>query len=92
LVSFGTIAGETMQIDTGSLIFKQATVKGLWGSKVSQAKTLDNKRRLIGILLQRVLSGELTLPAEDIFDLNDAAQAAAASLLPGRKGKVLLRA
>ncbi|AIJ46016.1 alcohol dehydrogenase [Comamonas testosteroni TK102] len=92
LVSFGTMAGEPMQIDSGSLIFKQATVKGFWGSKVSQAMTPDNKRRLIGELLQRVLSGELKLPAEAIFDLNDAAQAAAASLQPGRKGKVLLRA
>ncbi|MBS3017633.1 Mycocerosic acid synthase [Comamonas sp. PE63] len=91
LVSFGTMAGEPMHIDSGSLIFKQATVKGFWGSKVSQAMTPDNKRRLIGELLQRVLSGELKLPAEAIFDLNDAAQAAAASLLPGRKGKVLLR-
>lgn len=92
LVSFGTMAAEPMQIDSGSLIFKQATVKGFWGSKVSQAMTPDNKRRLIGELLQRVLSGELKLTAEAIFNLNDAAQAAAASLQPGRKGKVLLRA
>lgn len=91
LVSFGTMAGEPMQISSGSLIFKQATVKGFWGSKASQALTADGKRRLIGELLQRVMAGELKLPAEAIFDLKDAAQAAAASLQPGRKGKVLLK-
>ena len=91
LVSFGTMAGEPMQIDSGSLIFKQATVKGFWGSKVSQALSADDKRRLVGELLQRTLAGELLLPVEAIYDLADAAQAAAASLQPGRKGKVLLK-
>ena len=83
LVSFGTMAGEPMQIDSGSLIFKQATVKGFWGSKVSLAMSADDKRRLVGELLQR--------PVEAVYDLADAAQAAAASLQPARKGKVLLR-
>ncbi|AHE54137.1 MULTISPECIES: zinc-binding dehydrogenase [Alphaproteobacteria] len=91
LVSFGTMAGEPMQIDSGSLIFKQATVKGFWGSKVSLAMSADDKRRLVGELLQRTLAGELLLPVEAVYDLADAAQAAAASLQPARKGKVLLR-
>ncbi|WP_407713121.1 zinc-binding dehydrogenase [Comamonas testosteroni] len=85
LVSIGTLPGDPMQTDSGSLIFKQATVKGFWVSKVSQAMTPDNMRRLIGELLQRVMSGELKLPAEAIFDLNDHAQAATAGLLLGRK-------
>lgn len=91
LVSFGTMAGEPMQISSGALIFKQATVKGFWGSKVSQAMAAQDKRRLLGELLQRTLSGELKLPIEGIYDLGDAAQAAAASLRPGRKGKILLK-
>ncbi|WP_374638733.1 zinc-binding dehydrogenase [Agrobacterium salinitolerans] len=91
LVSFGTMAGEPMQIDSGSLIFKQAMVKGFWGSKVSLAMSPEDKRRLVGELLQRTLSGELVLPVEATYDLADAHQAAAASLQPGRKGKVLLK-
>lgn len=91
LVSFGTMAGEPMQIESGALIFKQATVKGFWGSKVSQAMSAEDKRRLLGELMQRTLSNELVLPVEAIYDLADAAKAAAASLQPGRKGKVLLK-
>ena len=91
LVSFGTMAGEAMQIPSGDLIFKQATVKGFWGNKVSQQMSVENKRRLVGELLQRVLSGELELPVQAIYGLNDVAEAVTASLLPGRKGKVLLR-
>lgn len=92
LVSFGTMAGEPMQVSSGDLIFKQAVVKGFWGSKVSAAMQSETKRRLIGELIQRIASGELQLPVEAIYDLSEVAQAAAASLQPGRKGKVLLRA
>jgi len=46
---------------------------------------------MFGDLLRLAASGELRLPVEAIFDLNDVAQAAAASDKPGRKGKVLLR-
>lgn len=91
LVSFGTMAGEAMQIPSGDLIFKQATVKGFWGSKVSQQMSVENKRRLVGELLQRVLSGELELPVQAIYGLGEVAEAVTASLLPGRKGKVLLK-
>lgn len=91
LVSFGTMAGEPMQIPSGELIFKQATVKGFWGSKVSREMTVENKRRLVGELLQRVLGGELQLPVQAIYGLGDVAEAVTASLLPGRKGKVLLK-
>lgn len=91
LVSFGAMSGEPMQVSPGDLIFKQATVKGFWGSKVSRGMSAEDKRRLVGELLQRALSGELQLPVDAIFDLGDAAQAAAASLQPARKGKVLLR-
>jgi len=91
LVSFGSMAGEPMQIASGDLIFKQARVKGFWGSKVSEALSGEDKRRLIGELLGLVASGKLQLPVQAIYDLADVSQAAAASLQPGRKGKVLLR-
>lgn len=91
LVSFGSMTGEPMQIASGDLIFKQARVKGFWGSKVSAALSSDDKRRLIGELLGLVASGKLQLPVQAIYDLADVSQAAAASLQPGRKGKVLLR-
>lgn len=91
LVSFGSMTGEPMQIASGDLIFKQATVKGFWGSKVSAAMAVEDKHRLVGELLRLAAGGELALPVEGIYDLADTAKAAAASLAPGRKGKVLLR-
>lgn len=91
LVSFGSMTGEPMQISSGDVIFKQATVKGFWGSKVSQAMAVEDKRRLVGELLQRAGNGELRLPVEGIFALDQVADAVRASARPGRGGKVLLR-
>lgn len=91
LVSFGSMTGEPMQLGSGDVIFKQATVKGFWGSKVSQAMAPDDKRRLVGELLQLAARGGLSLPVDGVFGLDEAAAAAKASLEPGRNGKVLLR-
>jgi NADPH:quinone reductase-like Zn-dependent oxidoreductase len=52
---------------------------------------VEDKRRLVGELLKRAASGELTLPVEQIFALDDIAQAAKAGAGSGRNGKVLLR-
>ncbi len=57
------MSGEPMRIPRW-LIYKEATVKGFWGSKVSQAMAVEDKRRLVGELLKRAASGELTLPVE----------------------------
>lgn len=91
LVSFGSMTGEPMQIGSGDVIFKQATVKGFWGSKVSQAMAPDDKRRLVGELLALAAKGGLSLPVDAVFGLDQVAEAAKASLQPGRNGKVLLK-
>lgn len=91
LVSFGTMAGEPMQLSSGDLIFRQARVKGFWGSKISAAMPADVRRRLIGELLRLVADGSLTLPVEATFGLDRIADAVRASLAPGKAGKVLLQ-
>lgn len=92
LISFGSMTGEPLQISSGDVIFKQASVRGFWGSKATAATKPEDKRRMIGELLKAALDGTLALPVEAVFDLEDAAKAAAASAEPGRSGKVLLRA
>lgn len=91
LVSFGALHGEPMRISSGDLIFKQAVVKGFWGTKVSAATSAADTRRQIGELVQRALGGTLKLPVEATFGLAEAAKAAAASGQPGRLGKIMLR-
>ena len=92
LVAFGAMGGEAMVLPPGELIFRDITVKGFWGSRVSREMSAADKRRLVGELIQRALASELTLPVDAIYAIEDAATAAAESLRPGRNGKLLLRA
>jgi len=91
LVSFGAMSGQPMRLNSGDAIFKQAIVKGFWASKISEVTSGADKARMIGELLTLAASGELKLPVEAIFDVENAALAAAASEKSARKGKVLLR-
>ena len=87
----GAMSGKPMVLNPTDMIFKQATIKGFWGSKLSQEMSADNKQRLIDELIERAVSGQLTLPTEAIFDLADVVQAVDGKLQAGKKGKVLLR-
>ena len=90
LVAFGAMNSPVMEIASGDVIFKQATVKGFWGSKVIQTMDAAKRGALFGELVQRVGDGTLTLPVAGVFDAAEAAEAMRASKTPGRVGKVLL--
>ncbi len=91
LVSFGAMASPTMSISSGDVIFKQATVRGFWGSKVSATMPAEDRRRLMGELFSRLGDGTLRLPVEAIMSFDEVREAAAANFTPGREGKILLK-
>jgi len=91
LVAFGAMSSPVMEISSGDVIFKQATVKGFWGSKVSQAMDPSTRGVLFSELIRRVGDGTLTLPVSGVFDAADVRDAVRASNTPGRIGKVLLK-
>ena len=91
LVAFGAMDSPTMEIASSDVIFKQATVKGFWGSKVIPALDPADRKALFGELFQRIADGTLTLPVAGVFDAADIADAVRASGTPGRVGKVLLK-
>lgn len=91
LVAFGAMNSPMMEIASSDVIFKQATVKGFWGSKVIQTMDAATRGTLFGELIQRVTDGTLTLPVAGTFDAADVSEAVKASNTAGRVGKILLR-
>ncbi|WP_310795914.1 zinc-binding dehydrogenase [Herbiconiux daphne] len=91
LVSFGAMGSGDLQISSGALIFNDITVKGFWGSRVSRDMDAATRAALFAELFERIGSGEVALPVEAVFPFENAREAAAASAVPGRVGKVLLR-
>ena len=92
LVSFGAMSGKPLVVAADNLIFKQATIKGFWGSKRTETTPPAELARLVGELIRLAATGELKLPVETSFDLAQAGTAAAASAVPGRAGKITLTA
>lgn len=88
---FGAMSGKPMVLNPTDMIFKQATLKGFWGSKLSQEMSPSNKKRLINELIERAVDGQLKLPTEAIFDLADILKAVDGKLQKEKKGKVLLK-
>lgn len=91
LVVFGAMASPTLEIASGDVIFKQVVVKGFWGSKVFPAMDPEKRIALMGELVSGIGSGALTLPVEQVYALDEIADAARASAEQGRRGKILLR-
>ncbi len=87
----GTMSGQSMALNPTHMIFKQATIKGFWGSKLSQEMSVENKQRLIDELIDRAVSGQLKLPTEATFDLADILDAVDGKLQKEKSGKVLLK-
>ncbi|MBO1531993.1 zinc-binding dehydrogenase [Psychrobacter sp. F1192] len=88
---FGAMSGKPMVLNPTHMIFKQATLKGFWGSKLSQEMSVEDKQRLIDELVDRATSGKLKLPVEAVFDLADVLDAVDGKLQKEKSGKVLLK-
>ena len=84
------MASPTMELSSGDVIFRQLTVKGFWGSKVSAAMEPARRAALIGEIITRVAEGSLSLPVAAVHAFDDAASAARENFTPGRVGKLLL--
>ncbi|MDS0246389.1 zinc-binding dehydrogenase [Microbacterium aurantiacum] len=91
LVVFGSMGEPNLSLPTGDIIFRQLTVRGFWGSRVSKDMDTATRTRLMGELVTRISSGEVSLPVEEIFPAAEIADAVRANARAGRAGKVLLR-
>lgn len=90
LVIFGSMGAGKLELSAGDIIFRQATVKGFWGSVVSKTMDADTRGALFGELSRYLADGTVTLPVAATFGLDDIVDAVTASDSP-RVGKVLLR-
>jgi NADPH2:quinone reductase len=92
LMTFGAMANQPMVVDPGDLIFKQTTIKGFWAAKLGSGPRRAEIPRAIGEIVRLAATGELRLTVEKAYPLEEAGEAARASMLPGRTGKIAFRA
>lgn len=91
LISFGAMSGKPLIISPANLLFKQATVRGFWGQKRGPLVSAERRAAMMGELIALAARGGLPLPIAQTFAFEEAREAAAASAIPGRPGKIAIR-
>ncbi|GAA1144471.1 zinc-binding dehydrogenase [Nesterenkonia lutea] len=91
LVVFGAMAGGTMALNSGTIIFKNVTVRGFWGSRVMGELSAQRRGELFSELLTRASDGSIPLTTEASYPLEQVQDAARANFAEGRTGKIMLR-
>jgi len=91
MISFGALSGRPMQLNPENLLFKRAVVKGFWAAKPSTFHTPEQIRAALVDFVRRAADRSLKLPVAEVFPLDQAAEAAEASNIKGRQGKIAIR-
>ncbi|WP_028478411.1 zinc-binding dehydrogenase [Nocardia sp. CNY236] len=91
LISMGNLAGEPMQLNTGTLIFKEALLKGYWARRRLESLSTAEFVRLLSDSIELTTRGEVPIGIEATYPLESAAEAAVATEARGRNGKIALR-
>lgn len=89
LINFGAMTQKPLSVTPAQLLFRGITVRGFWAAR----GTLGRERigAMMGELMGLAAKGELRLPIEASFGLDEVAAAVRASGEAGRKGKIALR-
>ena len=89
LVNFGAMTLRPLKITAAQLLFRGITVRGFWGMKPNLPPEMIG--RMFGEVVALAARGELVLPIEAVFGLDQIVDAVKASGEPGRKGKIALK-
>jgi NADPH2:quinone reductase len=90
LVVYGGLSGRPVPLPSQALIYRRATVRGVWRTRWFAEAPRAESRRALAALLDLVAEGALDLPVEATYDLADVAAAVTHAQASGRLGKVLL--
>ncbi|GAB3256989.1 zinc-binding dehydrogenase [Kineosporia babensis] len=91
LVVFGAMASPTMELSSGTIIFKNITVKGFWGAKMGPSMAPEHRSQLFAELIARATDGSMTLPVDAVYPFDEVRAASVANFQAGRVGKIMLR-
>ena len=90
MLVYGAIAGESLTIHPGMLLFRSATIRGWWLTHWFQSATPSQVQSLFDTLFRLIGDGTLSTPIVAEYDLADVREAVREAERKTRPGKVLL--
>ncbi|MCO6055717.1 zinc-dependent alcohol dehydrogenase family protein [Pseudomonas sp. MOB-449] len=90
LVNYGRMSGEPCQVNPGSFVFRDVTLKGFWLARWFRQATPQQQMQLFGELIQLIASGKLKARIAATYDISQIKEAVAAAAGGERDGKIVL--
>lgn len=91
MLVYGALSLEEMPINAGLLIFKTITIRGFWLTTWMRDAFADARHDVAEGVLTALASGEIQLPVEATYSLDQIAEAVRHADREGRGGKILLK-
>jgi NADPH:quinone reductase-like Zn-dependent oxidoreductase len=91
MLVYGALSMEPLQLPGGQLIFRTATVRGFWLTDWKKRATQAEREAAMAALLAAMASGQVQVPVEAAYPLDQWEEAVSHARREGRGGKVLLK-
>ncbi|MGI9383065.1 MAG: zinc-dependent alcohol dehydrogenase family protein [Methyloligellaceae bacterium] len=91
VVNYGLLSGEPCMITSEQTVFRGITLTGFWLAGFMRSAPRDKIEALYWQMVQHFIRGELEVPVEAEYSLDDIQKAVAHANAEARGGKVLLR-
>ncbi|MCY7349064.1 MAG: zinc-dependent alcohol dehydrogenase family protein [Cytophagaceae bacterium] len=91
MLVYGALSLEDMPISAGLLIFKNLTIKGFWLTAWMKTTPAEVRNEVFSTVIQWLASGEISLPVEATYSLDQIAEAVTHADRSGRGGKILVK-
>ena len=91
MLVYGALSMEPLQLSGGQLIFRTATVRGFWLTEWKKRATQAEREAAMAALLAAMATGQIRVPVEASYPLDQWKEAVAHAQQEGRGGKVLLK-
>jgi NADPH:quinone reductase-like Zn-dependent oxidoreductase len=91
MLIYGLLSLQDPTINAGLLIFRELTIRGFWLTDWIRRVDSQTRERVAQSVISMLASGQIQLPVEATYSLDQIAEAVEHSERHGRRGKILVR-
>ena len=91
ILIFGLLSQQNPRLDVGLMIFKEITIQGFWLTEWMRKADAQTRAQVGQNVIAWLASGEVELPVEATYSLDEIAKAVEHADAPGRWGKILVK-
>ncbi|GHB84241.1 zinc-dependent alcohol dehydrogenase family protein [Persicitalea jodogahamensis] len=91
MLIFGLLSQKNPRLDVGLMIFKEITIQGFWLTEWMRKVDTQTRNQTAQGVIGWLASGEVKLPVEATYGLDEIVKAVEHADAPGRWGKILIK-